>query len=59
MIKQVFHEVPGVGATDLGLALEVASERHAPQSVTRAQEVAPGPGAGRRASARRRVTARG
>ncbi|MFH8800297.1 hypothetical protein ACH4F6_11975 [Streptomyces sp. NPDC017936] len=42
MIKQVSHPVNGVGAADLGLALDVAYELHAPvpQAAPRAPEVA-------------------
>ncbi|CAM5649260.1 hypothetical protein [Streptomyces aurantiogriseus] len=42
MIKQVSHPVTGFGAADLGLALDVAYELHAPvsQMVERAPEVA-------------------
>ncbi|MDQ0684693.1 hypothetical protein QFZ66_004735 [Streptomyces sp. B4I13] len=41
MIKQVSHTVTGCGAADLGLALDVAYELHAPTASTRAPEVAP------------------
>ncbi|MGQ4364362.1 hypothetical protein [Streptomyces sp. SAS_272] len=41
MIKQVSHTVTGFGAADLGLALDVAYELHAPAPSTRAPEVAP------------------
>ncbi|MGP4085731.1 hypothetical protein [Streptomyces sp. KR55] len=41
MIKQVSHNVTGVGAADLALALGVAYELHAPTAPTRAPEVAP------------------
>ncbi|GAB7109365.1 hypothetical protein JCM4814A_76790 [Streptomyces phaeofaciens JCM 4814] len=40
MIKQVSHSVTGVGAADLGLALGVAYELHAPVTSARAPEVA-------------------
>ncbi|MFG2129023.1 hypothetical protein ACGFNV_14660 [Streptomyces sp. NPDC048751] len=58
MIKQVSHPVTGVGAADLGLALDVAYALHAPAG--RAPEVATRTTAARRATARgrRRTTAR-
>ncbi|RZB18208.1 hypothetical protein StrepF001_13820 [Streptomyces sp. F001] len=40
MIKQVSHNVTGVGAADLALAFGVAYELHAPTAPTRAPEVA-------------------
>ncbi|MDX3577174.1 MULTISPECIES: hypothetical protein [unclassified Streptomyces] len=41
MIKQVSHTVTGCGAADLGLALDVACELHAPAAATRPPELAP------------------
>ncbi|MEW2048460.1 hypothetical protein OHS71_22310 [Streptomyces sp. NBC_00377] len=40
MIKQVSHTVTGLGAADLGLALDVAYELHPPVAPVRAPEVA-------------------
>ncbi|MFF1545287.1 hypothetical protein [Streptomyces sp. NPDC058291] len=40
MIQQVSHPVTGVGAADLALALDVASELHPPTAAVRAPELA-------------------
>lgn len=40
MIKQVSHTVPGAGAADLALALDVAYALHPPKAAARAPEVA-------------------
>ncbi|MFE1878572.1 hypothetical protein [Streptomyces diastatochromogenes] len=43
MIKQVSHQVAGIGPADLTLALSVAHALHALTSVPRAPEVPPVP----------------